>query len=241
MILILGFLAPKMDLEYWRAFYLLRRPAGPVQMTNVTKLAEFNAGSMVLGPVEGMYGGAGFKASFKPAAQVALPPMRIPWKVEASRYNGGAPGAKLALSVGGGESDVEAFVQRVDKMALEHIRTNAKKYFPTKKKVTVEDLFNPALKESSDGSFDPVFRPKLTVGEENGSDVITTPLFNMQDKEVLDPNVMLDKGALVTAVVVPSHVYAINNTAGVTWKVTRAGLEWFAEPTSSTPAFDFGE
>ena len=210
-------------------------------MTTVEKLQTFNKSQVTLGPVEAMYGGTGYKASFSPTAHVCFPAMRVPWKIEAQRYNGGNPSAKLAMSVTDSNPEVQQFVEYVDNMAIQYLNANKKDFFPGKKmKTAVEDLFLPSLKPG-DGSFPPVFRPKMAVGQDGDSDIITTPCFNMQDKEVIDPNVMLDKGALVNAVIQPAHVYVINNTAGVTWKVVRVGVAGFAEADNNIrPVFDFG-
>lgn len=211
-------------------------------MTTVEKLQSFNRSQVSLGPVEQMYGGTGYKASFSPAAHVCFPALRVPWKIAAQRYQGGNPSAKLAMSVTENNPEVQQFVEYVDNMALQYLNAHKKDFFPGKKmKTAVEDLFMPSLKASADGSFPPVFRAKMGVGQDDGSDIITTPCFNMTDKEVIDPNVMLDKGALVNAVIQPAHVYVINNTAGVTWKVVRVGVAGFAaEDSSNRPVFDFG-
>lgn len=209
-------------------------------MTSVQKLDAFKQNEVCLGPVEGMYGGSGYKASFSPTAHVCFPELRVPWKIEAQRYNGGNPNAKLALSITEANPTVKQFVEFIDNMAIQYLNSKKKEFFPKKIKTAVEDLFVPSLKESGDGSFPPVFRAKMGVGSEGDADIITTPCFNMTDKSIVDPNVMLDKGALVNAVIQPSHVYVINNTAGVTWKVVRVGVTGFAEAESTTPVFDFG-
>lgn len=197
-----------------------------------------------MGPIESMYGGSGLKAAFNPATHIVLPSMRIPWKIEGRRYSGQASAsAKLAVSLPEEREDVVSFVRGIEAAAIDYIGRNRKKMFPGKKSsAPIEDLFNTAIRGSDD--FDPVFQAKLMVKTDaQGADIITTPCFDMQTKELVDGNALLNKGAMVTAVVQPVHIYAINNTVGVTWKVIRLGFDAYESDTPAGAAmddFDFG-
>lgn len=198
-----------------------------------------------MGSIEAMYGGSGLKAVFTPAAHIVFPTARIPWKIEARRYAGQSnAAAKLAITLSPVEhADVITFIREMEARAIAYIQNNRKKMFPGKKSSTpIEDLFNTSIRGSDD--FDPVFQAKLMVKtNERGEDTISTPCFDMQTKELVDPNALLNKGAMVTAVVQPVHIYGINNTVGITWKVVRLGIDAYESDTPAGAAmddFDFG-
>jgi len=162
----------------------------------------------------------------------------------AQRWGGQTnPSAKLALTLGQ-EDEVSKFIQSVERRAIKYVEDNRAKFFPGKKgsKVPVGELFNSSIKSSDD--FDPVFSAKLLcrTNDQTSEDVITTPCWDMQRKEEIDSNVHLNKGAVVMAVVQPAHIYAINNSAGVTWKVLRVGVQAYESdtPGSNQAEFDFG-
>lgn len=209
-------------------------------------LKDFSPATLELGSIEPMYGGTGLKASIRPSSHVVLPALRVPWKIQAQRWGGQAnPTAKLAVSIPEESKEVLEFVKGIETLAMQYIQSNRKKFFPGKKgaNIPIPDLFNSALRGTDD--FDPIFSAKLATNtnEETGEDSITTPCFDMQRKELVDPNIHLEKGAIVVAVVQPSHIYAINNSAGITWKTVRIGIEAYESEVPDSMAkdeFDFG-
>lgn len=205
----------------------------------VVHLKEFDPATLSLGAVEAMYGGSGFKAAFKPKAlELRLPTLRVPFPIEAKAWQGqGDPTAKLSLAVPDDATAVTQFLHAVDNLAMNALSEHYGKFFPNSKfRPPIDSIFRYSLHES-DGDLEPLFRAKLKV--KDGS--ITTPTFDMQTKELMDSNVALGKGALVTAIVQPLHVYALGGNAGVTWSVHRVGLEGHAEAAGTPMEFDFGE
>ena len=214
--------------------------------TKAVHLAKFETSSLALGPIEPMYGGSGLKAQFLPVSHVVLPALRVPWKVEAQRWQGQAnASAKLAVTLTPDAKCVEEWIQSVERAAMAYVDQHRSKFFPGKKtKIAAADIFNCSIRRSPD--FDPVFPAKLAVrrDESSGMDDIKTPCFDMQTKDLIDANVHLNKGAIVVAVVQPEKVYVINNSAGVTWKVVRIGIEAYDSDCpegSAMDDFDFGQ
>tara|TARA_R110002072_G_scaffold303005_1_gene491247 strand:+ start:7735 stop:8364 length:630 start_codon:yes stop_codon:yes gene_type:complete len=199
------------------------------------KLDQVSLKSIKLGPVEAMYGGSGHKAKFLPKMEIVLPSQRVPWKIEAKAWQGsGEASAKAAIAVT--DATLRALLDKVDKVARAGLEKHIEEFYPDARKRPLANLlpsmFNGAVQES--GDYEPVFKAKLKVDDKT----IVTPLFHMETKELLDPNAMLEKGAMVTLVVTPLHVYAMTNGVGVTWGVVRMGLDGFAG--AETPTFDFG-
>lgn len=197
------------------------------------KLANVDMKGFKMGPVESMYGGSGFKSKVLPKLEIVLPPQRVPWKVEAKAWQGqGDPTAKAAVTIV--DQQIRALLAKVDAVATTALTKHAAEFFPDQRKRPdkISTVYNPALQEG--GDYDPVFKARLKVMDGK----IVTPLFHMETKELLDANVQLDKGALVTLVVSPLHVYAMKGGCGVTWSVTRMGLVGFAG--EEEPQFDFG-
>tara|TARA_R110002072_G_scaffold2179_4_gene18068 strand:+ start:244 stop:879 length:636 start_codon:yes stop_codon:yes gene_type:complete len=202
--------------------------AGAVKLEAVDLKTTFK-----MGAVESMYGGSGYKAKVLPYMEIVLPAQRVPWKIEAKSWQGqGDPTAKAAVTVT--DDGVMALLQKVDKVGRAALTSHISEFFPDQRKrpEKISSVFNPTVQEA--GEYDPVFKARLKVVEGR----IVTPLFHMETKELLDANVQLEKGALVTLVVAPLHVYAMKGGCGVTWNVVRMGLVGFAGEEEAK--YDFG-
>jgi hypothetical protein len=198
------------------------------------KLESVDLKQLKFGAVESMYGGSGYKAKALPRMEIVLPPLRVPWKVEAKAWQGqGEATAKAAVTVT--DEAVSALLLTVDTAAKRTLGKHMAEFFPDQRKrpTNLDAVFNPAV-AGGDGDYEPVFKARLKVKE----GMIETPLFHLETKELLDANVQLEKGALVTLVVTPLHVYAMKGGCGVTWSVVRMGLAGFASEVQ--PEYDFG-